>query len=389
MRLVLGVAALSVILASTAFAADRTGITEQSIKIGLFGPITGSTSIAAKTVYGAAAIYKNVNDHGGINGRKLELIVEDDGCDPTKGIAAVKKLISQDQVFLLHGADCSAVALAIRPEIERRPTVPYIVLAAADRAISSPVLPNLFSPVPTSKVQGEQMVEFALTKPAAKKIAIVRHSGDWSSSFFDPAVAKLKEHGLEPVQVVTLERGATDATIQAQAIKNANPDAVLAILYPAEFAIYLRDAYKLGVQTTTVGTAAISIDDTDKRIGIPSAVKDLYLAYDLAGTITSAQLAPYAQIFRSYYPSEALDTKAIDSMAGAIAIVEALKRSGTDLSRERFIAEMDKLANFNTEVQPGSLTFTPQDHTGLKALNMIALVNKKAVLFSKYPDLKK
>jgi branched-chain amino acid transport system substrate-binding protein len=169
----LGAAALIASAASLAIAADRTGVTDQSIKIGLFAPVTGPASVNAKTVYGAAAIYKDVNAHGGINGRKLELIIEDDGCDSTKGIATAKKLISQDEVFLLHGADCSAVALAIRPEISRHPAVPYIVLGASNPAISSPVLPNLFSPVSTSKVQSEQMVEFALTKPGAQKIAIV------------------------------------------------------------------------------------------------------------------------------------------------------------------------------------------------------------------------
>src|SRR5215475_15615814 len=106
MSLMLGIAALLASLTPAATAADRTGVTEDSIKIGMFGPITGPASVAAKSLYGAAAIYKDVNDHGGINGRKIELIIEDDGCDTTKGIAAVKKLISRNEVFLLHGAYC-------------------------------------------------------------------------------------------------------------------------------------------------------------------------------------------------------------------------------------------------------------------------------------------
>src|SRR5208337_3043484 len=79
----------------TARASDTTGVSADTIKIGMFGPITGPASVFAKSLYGAAAIYKDVNDNGGINGRKIELLVEDDGCDPNKGIAAVKKLISQ------------------------------------------------------------------------------------------------------------------------------------------------------------------------------------------------------------------------------------------------------------------------------------------------------
>lgn len=65
-------------------AADKTGVTDNSIKIGLFGPMTGQSNIGAKPVYGAASIYKDVNDKGGIHGRKIEIIIEDDGYDGNK-----------------------------------------------------------------------------------------------------------------------------------------------------------------------------------------------------------------------------------------------------------------------------------------------------------------
>src|SRR5262249_21880944 len=103
--------------------AEETGVTADTIKIGIFGPITGPASVFAKTIYGAAAVYKDINGRGGINGRKIDLVIEDDGCDPNKGIAAVKKLLSQDQVFMLHGAFCTSVALAIKPEIAKDPTI--------------------------------------------------------------------------------------------------------------------------------------------------------------------------------------------------------------------------------------------------------------------------
>ena len=109
--------------------------------------MTGVATAIQKQVYGSAAIYKDVNDHGGINGRKIELVIEDDGCNPDKGIAAVNKLLNQDKVLLLHGAWCSSVALAIKPELAKNRTVPYIVLAAASAAISTPVQPNTSTPL--------------------------------------------------------------------------------------------------------------------------------------------------------------------------------------------------------------------------------------------------
>jgi branched-chain amino acid transport system substrate-binding protein len=381
----IGLLAYFSLLTTAVMGAETTGVTDTSIKIGLFGPMTGQSNIGAKPVYGAAAIYKDANAKGGIHGRMIDLVIEDDGCDGNKGIAAVKKLISQDEVFLLHGAYCSAVGLAVKPEIARHPDIPYIVLTAAHPSISTPLLPNLFQPTATSVTIAQQMVEFALTKPGATKIAIIRHSDEWASGYFDAAIAKLREHGLEPVKVEAFERGMTDATAQVLSLKQAAPDVVLALLYPAEIAIYLRDAYKYGLRATTMGTTAVSIDDTDKRIGIPSAVKDVYFAYNLSGALASPELAKYARIFKKYYPAEALDTKAFDSMGGALAIVEVLRRVGPDLTRERFIEEFNKLRDFNPGVQAAALTFTPEDHAGLKKLKWIALVDKKPALFDHYP----
>jgi branched-chain amino acid transport system substrate-binding protein len=370
---------------NAAAAAGTTGVTDTTIKIGLFGPMTGQSNIGAKPVYGAAAVYKDVNAKGGIYGRTIEIVIEDDGCDGNKGIAAVKKLISQDQVFLLHGAYCSAVGLAVKPEIASHPEIPYIVLTAAHPSISTPLLPNLFQPTATSVTIAEQMVEFALSKPGAKKIAIIRHSDEWASGYFDAAIEKLHEHGLTPVKVETFEKGMTDATAQVLSLKEVSPDVVLALLYPAEIAIYLRDAYKYGLRATTMGTTAVSIDDTDKRIGIPSAVRDVYFAYNLSGALASPELAKYAKIFKKYYPAEALDTKAFDSMGGALAIVEVLRRAGPNLTRQKFIEEFDKLRDFNPGVQAAGLSFTPQDHAGLKKLKWIALIDKRPILFDRYP----
>lgn len=376
---------LAAIIPAIPAAADTPGVTGDAIKIGMFGPITGSGGVGVKSLYGAAAIYRDINDKGGVNGRKIELVIEDSGCNASKGAAVAKKLIDQDRVFALHGAWCSPVALAVKAEIAKLPSVPYIVLGAASTDISTPTLPNLFQPAPTAKAVGERMVEFALSKPGASKIAIIRHSDEWAGSHFSAILAKLKERNLAPMAVETLEPGSPDATSQVLALKAASPDAVLALLYPAELAVYLRDAYKYNLRSTTIATAAGSVDDTDRRVGIPAALNDFYASYTLSDRITSAKLAPYAQIFKKYYPSESLDAESFYSMGGALAVVEALRRLGPDVTREGFIAELNKLNNFETGILAASITFTPEDHAGVKAIKIVGFANKKSLIVEKYP----
>src|SRR5579862_7745304 len=95
-------AAAAVCALSGQVAAEEPGITADTITLGAFGPITGPAAyIGLGGRDGANLAIKEINAAGGINGRKLALVFEDDGHSPAKALAAVKKLIDQDQVFAI------------------------------------------------------------------------------------------------------------------------------------------------------------------------------------------------------------------------------------------------------------------------------------------------
>lgn len=383
----LGVAA-AVCLASGAQAADP-GLTRDSIKIGIFGPMTGAASSFGKAELGIQAVYKDLNAHGGINGREIETVLEDTACNPAKGIAATKKLISQDQVFLLHGGSCSNVVMAIKPDIAAS-GVPYVVATAASSAISDPVAANIFQTVATTATMGRTMVEFAMTKPGAKRIAVISHSDEWGKSGHDPAVELLKtKYHLTPVADVTFERGSINATPQVLQIKAAKPDFVLAFLYPAEFAIFLRDSFKYGLNVPTMGNQAISIEDTARQVGNPAIMKNVYVFYPLLAPIDGPQLAKWRDIFVKYNPGVRLETSSLLGMGGALAVIDALRRAGPDLTRAKFIAAMDNLHNFDTGVLSAPLDFSPTHHAGMNGGATITYVDDKLVLLRKFTDAQK
>jgi branched-chain amino acid transport system substrate-binding protein len=378
-------AALAASWSGAARAADVPGVTASAIKIGMFAPLTGPVAVAAKAAFGAAAVYQDVNQHGGVNGRQIEIIMEDDACDPNKGIAAVKKLIAQDQVFMIHGGWCSNVVLATKPEFTRDPSLPYMVLGAASASISTPLEKNIFQPVATTSTVARTMVEFALTKPGAQRIAIISHSDEWGKSQLEPSLAELKRRGLEPVETVYFERGNSDATSQSLKVRAAKPDVVLAILYPAELAIYLRDAYKYGIKVPTIGTQGVSIEDTEKRVGNAAAVRDLYVFYPLSRSLDAPEFKPWIDLFKAHYPKETVDTTSFISMGGSLAIVEDLKRLGGDVTRERFLGELERIQGFDPGVQASPLTFSAENHAGISSGAMIHLSDGKPVVVSRFP----
>jgi branched-chain amino acid transport system substrate-binding protein len=364
-------------------AADSTGVTKNTIKIGMFGAITSANGVFAKGLYGAAAIYKDVNDRGGINGRKLELVIEDDACDPDKTVSVVNKLIDQDKVFMLHGGWCSTAVMKARPEIVKRANVPYMNLASASAAISTPLAANIFQPAPTSKTIADTLVNFAFTKPGVKKVALVTQPDEGPNSKIRAAAEKLKTMGIEPVAYITLEKGATDTMAQVRELKAKAPDVVLVSLYPTEISALLRDSYKEGFKTTFVSTESSSFEDTDKRVGIPEAMKDVYFFYPFTDLLTSPKLSKYAKIASKYYPNEVLDMISFQGMTGALAVVETLKRLGPKVSREAFLKELEKLNNFDGGIQP-PLTFSKTQHAGAQSGNMLTKRGMRLMVVSKY-----
>ena len=126
MRLKNALYALAALAAIASARADSTqGITDTTIKIGNLGPFSGPQSVFTPLNYGPEAYLRYINAQGGVNGRKFVTVFADDSCNEAKGIAAAKKLIFEDRVFMIMSNPCSGVAMAIKPMLEAE-GVPWI-----------------------------------------------------------------------------------------------------------------------------------------------------------------------------------------------------------------------------------------------------------------------
>ena len=348
-------------------AAAETGVTKDTIKIGMFGPLTGPVSVYGYPINdGAIAIYKKVNDEGGINGRKIEIVDEDGVCDPAKTRAAVKKLIDRDEVFMIHGGSCSAAVFAARQEfIDDQ--VPYMVMAATLDKISAPVNHYIFTTTLPGSRDGSIMMRFARSMPNVKRIAIVKHTDEWAAAKLGAIYAEAKEAGMQIVADEALERKATDATAQVLKIKEAKPDVVFFVTYPGESAVFLRDARKYGLKGPFIGTNSVmDLLDLAERAGGIDTVKDTYASAFLAGPIGSPSMEESTAIFKKYFPNEKLQSLSFYGMSGAWTVVDALRRAGPDLTREKFIAALEQTKDGFAGPAYCKVTITKEDHQGCK-----------------------
>ncbi len=370
-------------MVGAANADETTGLTDTTIKVGVMGPFTGNASSYSKTQIGLMAYFKHINDQGGINGRKFEIVQEDTACAPAKGIAAAKKLVHQDKVFYLHGNSCSGVAMAVKPTVA--PTgIPWIIAHAVNPKITMPVneKKSIFHGVPAGPAYGSTMGKFVMSKPGVKRIAMVTHTNDWAKAYCDPAIEVIKASGGEIIETLALERGQTDATAQVLKLKKAKPDFILGCLYEAETVIFLRDAKKYGVRIPVMGTAGTDLENTLERLGDPDAVKDYYVLHAFVDKVDGPKMKKWNDIILKYYPNETITGFSAVSMASGVAAVNALKAAGRDLTRSKFIAELDNIKGLKTGILACDITWSSTDRHGCKKSAVAGFVDGKPTVLS-------
>lgn len=210
--------AVALAAASGLATAEERGVTDTSIKIGNIGPFTGKAAVFNPLNYGSVAYMRYVNDLGGVYGRKFEIVLSDTACAEAKGIAAAKKMVHDEKVFMITVNPCSGVAMAARPTfvqegmiwsgVSANPKITGSVGSGGD----GPPPEYMFHVTPNGYFSGVTMGKFVMTKPGAKKIALVAHTNDWARGYCDPAKDYIESQGGEVVLDTAMERGSTDAT---------------------------------------------------------------------------------------------------------------------------------------------------------------------------------
>jgi branched-chain amino acid transport system substrate-binding protein len=375
-----------------AFAQDTVpGVTKDSIKIGVFAPLTGEIAVYGKAAHMADAIFHKVNQEGGINGRKIIPILMDTGCNPLKGVAAVKKLIYEDQVFMLHGSVCSNVALAAKKEILET-KIPFVVLGAASYKITTPLEKNIFTGVFTSESVAKSMADFAMTKPGVKRVGVIKHTDEWAKSFYVPLIEYLKtKYHIVPVADVTIERGVSDATPQILKLKEAKPDVIIAVTYVVSTSTIIRDAYKLGLNVPIVGSPAVAVDEQSARVGIPQAMEQFFSPYWYKYSFDNPKMIEWENLLHQYYPKDKFDMFAGLGIGGTIAIVQALKKAGPDLTREKFDDALEKTRDLNKWAplpfpMATPINYSPTDHVGIDQMAFSVMYHQKVHVVYNWGD---
>lgn len=360
---------------------DRTGVTDTSIKIGMIGSLTGSMAMWGwPVINGAKMVYDEANAAGGIHGRKIEVTVEDDQCSGPLTIAASKKLIHRDRVFLVNGGNCSGAILPAREEYLSNMVPLMILVATLDRIITDKPNTHIFRAFLPGSYDGTIIANFLKTAPNVKRIIVVGHADEHASARYGTLTEGLKRHNIALIGVETVEHELTDATAQVLKVKGQNPDAVVLVARPAPTAVFLKDAHRHGLKVPMVGATVVDIENLIERIGDPKPLENVYVVSVYKSPLQDPPMAPWVERLRKYYPNDKVQVASFYGTSGALAVVEALKKAGRDLTREKFVAEMQKIKNLDGGPVACNLSFSPADHDGCKTGTMWTWRNGKVAV---------
>jgi branched-chain amino acid transport system substrate-binding protein len=223
------------------------------IVIGYYGDLTGRTSnFGVSTRNGVLMAADEINKAGGINGRQITILSEDDEGRPEKAATVVTKLIDQDRVIALLGEVASGNSLAAAPKAQSA-HVPMISPSSTNPAVTQ-VGDYIFRVCFIDPFQGEVMAKFAANTLKAKTAAIMLDFNSPYSrgltEFFEKSFTKL---GGKVVNTQSYTQGDRDYKGQLTSIRSLNPDVIYVPGYYGEVGVIAKQAKQLGIQQPLLG----------------------------------------------------------------------------------------------------------------------------------------
>ncbi|HMK78063.1 MAG TPA: ABC transporter substrate-binding protein [Xanthobacteraceae bacterium] len=248
------IATLALVIATPALA--QQGVSPTEIVIGtaqdLSGPIV---NFSKATVNGMRMRVEEVNAAGGINGRKLRLVVEDHGYDPKKAVLAAQKMVQQDKIFAALGSIGTATAIASMP-VYLDAKVAHLFPLSAAREMFTPVAPLKFSFAAPYYDQIRAGIKRLIKEKGLKKICTVYQDDDFGLEVMRGGEEGLKDLGMAYAERTTYKRGATEFSSQVAKMKEAGCDGVIMGTIIRETIGVIGTARKLDWNPVFVGTTA-------------------------------------------------------------------------------------------------------------------------------------
>jgi ABC-type branched-subunit amino acid transport system substrate-binding protein len=363
---------LLAVLAAAALAAPAAALAQGAagaIVIGQSAPLSGSNKDLGTDIRnGAAAYFKRVNDAGGVNGRKIELVSLDDANDTKRSEANTKQLLEQHNPIALYGYGSATLSRPALPHVEaaRIPFVAPFTGADPMRKFNRYVYNHRASYAD----ELEKIVEHYTTF-GVKRFAVLHYADAVGNENFNAVDRALKARNLAPVAIASVTRTQTDFAKEIAAVGKAAPDVVILTTLYKTSADFIKGMKRAGVGTQFVSTSFAGSTALANALGADglgvamSQVVPSYLRRSVP-VVKEYQAAMEAAFGKKEYSYTSLE-----SYIAAKVLVEGLRRAGPQPTREKLLAALDTVSGY--DVGGYLVSFSPSNHNGSSFVSLSIL----------------
>jgi len=330
-------------LSATLAQAQSQGVSKTEITLGSIQDLSGPLAGFGKQLRNGMTLrVDEVNEQGGVNGRKIRLIIEDSGYDPKKAVLAAQKLVNQDKIFVMVGHLGTAQNLAAMPVQFEKNVINFFPVTAA-REMYEPFHRLKYSFAATYYEQMKAAVPKLVKEKNAKKVCSMYQDDDFGLEVQRGADEGLKSIGMSMVEKTSFKRGATDFSSQIAKLKASDCDLVVLGTIIRETIGGIGTARKLGYNPVFLGSSAAYTDLIHKLGG--KAMDGLYATMTVQNPYLDEASQPL-RFWANKYKTAFNEDPAVFSVYGYLVVdsfIRAAQKAGPNLTTESFIKAMDTM----------------------------------------------
>ncbi|MBD3848090.1 ABC transporter substrate-binding protein [Bosea sp. SSUT16] len=366
------VAAAAWLGAAAASAQTGPGVSASEVRLGSWQPLSGPVSIYGVPVRAGADAYFNlVNEQGGIKGRKIKFIVEDNAFNPQRTVAAARKLIGSDEVLAIAVAFGTGPSAAAFPYVLQQEKTPFVTPYAGAEEWFAPPRPGLLSAQVLYENQAATVGRWAV-KDDRKSILVIHSDPAAYHKPGEAAVAAIrKANPSAKVEALSVKWGTQDYAPIALDVLRRAPDAVIQIAVVQEVASLAKELRQQNSQVP-IYTYSPNVTQSLPLLGGPAVEGIKSVSWTVPATLDNPALREYRAALAKYAPDQKPDFDSLLSFGFAKIVAEALRRADEPLNRTSFLEGFYKLKGYDTGILP-PVTFAPDKPLGLSTLQRVVL----------------
>jgi branched-chain amino acid transport system substrate-binding protein len=367
----------------------QQGVTKSEVLLGSIQDLSGPLAAYGKdTRNGMLLRINEVNEQGGIQGRKLRLLIEDNGYDPKRAVLAAQKLVNQDKVFMIVGLLGAASTNAAMPTLAQKNVMNFFPMALA-KDMYEPVDKLKFAFVSSYIEQMQVAVPKLYKEKKATRACTLYQDDDYGQEVMKGAELGLKAINVEFVERTTYKRGATDFSSQIARLKAANCDFVVLGTVIRETVGALLEAKKLNFNPTFLTSVGAYTDLIPRLGGKPmDGLYSTMMAQVPYEEDASPAIAFWAKKYRTTYN----DAPTVFSAYGYIIIdrlAMALQKNGPNVSTESLVKTLESMKAPADIFGMPAMSWSPKNHLAASEARLSQIQNGKWRVVVDYDQMKK